>query len=140
MKIGVPTEIKPQENRIGLTPESAKVLISNGHEVLVENDGGFEAGFENEQYKSAGAKIVDRAEDKLWKKASGYRVDEKSFFISYLFLIGFVIVTIGSTASLYAFNIPEIAKDGLRVTTLISLLGIVGVVLHLGFKKILGED
>tara|TARA_B100000749_G_C18447906_1_gene475027 strand:+ start:973 stop:1314 length:342 start_codon:yes stop_codon:yes gene_type:complete len=85
-------------------------------------------------------KVVDRAEDKLWKKASGYRVDEKSFFISYLFLIGFVIVTIGSTASLYAFNIPEIAKDGLRVTTLISLLGIVGVVLHLGFKKILGED
>ncbi len=63
MKIGVPKEIKPQENRIGLTPESVKSLISNGHEVLVENDGGFEAGFENEQYKSAGAKIVDRAED-----------------------------------------------------------------------------
>ena len=63
MKIGVPKEIKPQENRIGLTPESVKVLISNGHEVLVENDGGFEAGFENEEYKSAGAKIVDRAED-----------------------------------------------------------------------------
>ena len=63
MKIGVPKEIKAQENRIGLTPESVKVLISNGHEVLVENDGGFEAGFENEEYKSAGAKIVDRAED-----------------------------------------------------------------------------
>ena len=63
MKIGVPKEIKPQENRIGLTPESVKALISNGHEVLVENDGGFEAGFENEEYKSAGAKIVDRAED-----------------------------------------------------------------------------
>ena len=63
MKIGVPKEIKPQENRIGLTPESVKVLISNGHEVLVENDGGFEAGFENEEYKSAGAKIVNRAED-----------------------------------------------------------------------------
>ena len=63
MKIGVPKEIQAQENRIGLTPESVKVLISNGHEVLVENDGGFEAGFENEEYKSAGAKIVDRAED-----------------------------------------------------------------------------
>jgi len=63
MKIGVPKEIKPQEHRIGLTPDSVKILISNGHEVLVENDGGFEAGFENEQYKSAGAKIVDRAED-----------------------------------------------------------------------------
>ena len=63
MKIGVPKEIKPQENRIGLTPDSIKSLISNGHEVLVENNGGFEAGFYNEQYKSAGAKIVDKAED-----------------------------------------------------------------------------
>ncbi len=63
MKIGVPKEIKPQENRIGLTPNSVKSLISNGHEVLVENDGGFEAGFENEQYKSAGAKIIQKAED-----------------------------------------------------------------------------
>jgi len=63
MKIGVPKEIKPQENRIGLTPDSVKSLTSNGHEVLVENDGGFEAGFENEQYKSAGAKIVQKVED-----------------------------------------------------------------------------
>jgi len=63
MKIGVPKEIKPQENRIGLTPESVKTLTSNGHEVLVENNGGFEAGFENDQYKNAGAKIIDKAED-----------------------------------------------------------------------------
>jgi len=63
MKIGVPREIKPQENRIGLTPKSVKTLTSNGHEVLVQNDGGFEAGFDNDQYKIAGAKIVDKAED-----------------------------------------------------------------------------
>ena len=63
MKIGVPREIKPQENRIGLTPESVKTLTANGHEVLVENDGGFEAGFDNDQYKRAGAKIVTKAED-----------------------------------------------------------------------------
>ncbi len=63
MKIGLPKEIKPQENRIGLTPESVKQLISNGHEVLVENNGGFEAGFENEHYINVGAKIVDKAED-----------------------------------------------------------------------------
>ena len=37
MKIGVPKEIKPQENRIGLTPESVKSLVSNGHEILIEN-------------------------------------------------------------------------------------------------------
>ena len=63
MKIGVPKEIKPQENRIGLTPDSAKTLISNGHEVLVENNAGFEAGFYNDQYKSTGVQIIDKAED-----------------------------------------------------------------------------
>ena len=63
MRIGVPKEIKPQESRIGLTPNSVKILTSNGHEVLVENNGGFEAGFYNNQYIKAGAKIVDKAKD-----------------------------------------------------------------------------
>ena len=63
MRIGVPKEIKPQENRIGLTPDSVKTLVSQGHEVLVENNGGFEAGFENDQYIKAGAKIVNEASD-----------------------------------------------------------------------------
>jgi len=63
MRIGVPKEIKPQENRIGLTPDSVKTLTSNGHEVLVENNGGYEAGFENDHYKKSGAKIVNKAED-----------------------------------------------------------------------------
>ena len=63
MKIGVPKEIKPQENRIGLTPESVKTLVSEGHEVIVENDGGFEAGFDNDQYTKAGAKIANSASD-----------------------------------------------------------------------------
>ena len=57
MKIGVPKEIKPQETRIGLTPDSVKVLVSEGHDVLIENNGGFEAGFDNDQYIKAGAKI-----------------------------------------------------------------------------------
>ena len=63
MRIGVPKEIKPQENRIGLTPDSVKILVSEGHEVLVENNGGFEAGFDNDQYKNAGAKIIEKAAD-----------------------------------------------------------------------------
>ena len=63
MKIGVPKEIKPQETRIGLTPDSVKDLVSNGHEVLVEKNGGYEAGFDNSQYVTAGAKIIEKAED-----------------------------------------------------------------------------
>ena len=63
MKIGVPKEIKPQESRVSLTPDSVKSLTSNGNDVLIENNGGFEAGFDNDQYKAAGAKIIDKAED-----------------------------------------------------------------------------
>ncbi|MFL2889656.1 MAG: alanine dehydrogenase [Pelagibacteraceae bacterium] len=68
MIIGVPKEIKLQEHRIGLTPESVNVLTSKGHEVLVQNNGGFEAGFTNDDYKNSGAKIIDNAED-IFKKA-----------------------------------------------------------------------
>ena len=68
MRIGVPKEIKPQENRIGLTPESVKILVSEGHEVLIENNGGFEAGFINEDYLKAGAKIINSPEE-IFKKA-----------------------------------------------------------------------
>ena len=63
MRIGVPKEIKPQENRVGLTPDSVRILTSNGHEVLVENNSGFEAGFDNVHYKNMGAKIIDKVED-----------------------------------------------------------------------------
>ena len=63
MIIGVPKEIKLQEHRIGLTPDSVKVLTEKGHEVLVESNGGFEAGFNNKDYKNAGAKIIDNAEE-----------------------------------------------------------------------------
>ena len=63
MRIGVPKEIKAQESRVGLTPDSVKVLTSNGHEVLIENNSGFEAGFDNDQYEKAGAKIVGQAID-----------------------------------------------------------------------------
>ena len=62
MKIGVPKEIKPQENRIGLTPDSVKDLVSNGHDVLVETNGGLEAGFTDQDYKKSGALIYDNAE------------------------------------------------------------------------------
>ena len=63
MLIGVPKETKPQESRIGLTPYSVRELVIHGHKVLIENNGGFESGFENSEYESAGAKIVNKAED-----------------------------------------------------------------------------
>ena len=63
MIIGVPKEIKLQEHRIGLTPESVKALTDKNHEVLVQENGGFEAGFTNEDYLEAGAKIIKTPEE-----------------------------------------------------------------------------
>ncbi len=68
MIIGVPKEIKLQEHRIGLTPDSVKVLTKKNHKVLVQSNGGFEAGFTNEDYKNAGAQIIDNAEE-IFKKS-----------------------------------------------------------------------
>ena len=63
MLIGVPSEIKPQESRVGLTPASVQELTNHGHQVLVEDKAGFGAGFENEEYEKAGGKISSTAED-----------------------------------------------------------------------------
>ena len=63
MIIGVPKEIKLQEHRIGLTPDSVKVLYEKGHKVLIETNGGLEAGFTNQDYKDSGAIIYENAKD-----------------------------------------------------------------------------
>ncbi len=63
MLIGVPKEIKNHEYRIGLTPAGARELISHGHRVLVQRDGGKSIGLTNEMYQKAGADIVDGAEE-----------------------------------------------------------------------------
>ncbi len=54
MIIGVPKEIKLQEHRIGLTPDSVKALRKKGHKILVETNGGLEAGFTDQDYQSPG--------------------------------------------------------------------------------------
>ena len=63
MLIGVPKEIKNHEYRIGLTPSGARELVSNGHQVIVQRDGGKAIGLTDEQYVKAGAQIVDTAEE-----------------------------------------------------------------------------
>ncbi|EKE79842.1 alanine dehydrogenase [Idiomarina xiamenensis] len=61
MLIGVPKEIKNHEYRIGLTPAAVREYVANGHQVIVENNGGAAIGFTNDQYEEAGARIVDSA-------------------------------------------------------------------------------
>ena len=58
MIIGILKEIKTEENRISMTPAGVEVMIQNGHTLLVEKDGGKGSGFEDDDYKKAGADIV----------------------------------------------------------------------------------
>lgn len=58
MIIGVPKEIKPQENRVGLLPSAAYQLIKRGHQVVVESNAGFGSGFPDAGYERAGAEVV----------------------------------------------------------------------------------
>jgi alanine dehydrogenase len=58
MLIGIPKEIAFQENRIALTPDAVSVLISNGHNVVIEHNAGEASHFRDKDYAEAGAKIV----------------------------------------------------------------------------------
>jgi alanine dehydrogenase len=58
MRIGVPREIKVHEYRVGLTPESVRALVSDGHEVLIETGAGAGIGADDDAYRSAGASIA----------------------------------------------------------------------------------
>lgn len=76
MIVGVPKEIKPNENRIALTPGGAEMLVKRGHTVIVENNGGVGSGFSNEDYISAGASIIATAEEVFAKADMIMKVKE----------------------------------------------------------------
>ncbi|MEY2541887.1 MAG: alanine dehydrogenase [Verrucomicrobiota bacterium] len=63
MIIGVPKEIKEQEQRVALIPSAVEQLTRRGHSVLVEKNAGVGSGYPDEDYKKAGAEIVDLAKD-----------------------------------------------------------------------------
>jgi len=59
VRIGVPRETKDREDRVGLTPDGAKALVADGHDVLVESGAGLGSGFADDLYAAAGATLVD---------------------------------------------------------------------------------
>jgi len=61
MRVGVPREIKDHEYRVGLTPDGARALHQAGHEVLVETSAGEGSGYPDEDYRQAGASILQSA-------------------------------------------------------------------------------
>lgn len=65
MRIGIPREIKNNENRVAITPGGVDTLIAAGHSVMVEKDAGIGSGFTDEAYASHGALIIETAEQ-VW--------------------------------------------------------------------------
>ncbi len=76
MKIGCPKEIKPQEFRVGVTPNAAMEAVAHGHEVLIETGAGVGAGFTDEDYIAAGAEIIATAAEVFAKADMIVKVKE----------------------------------------------------------------
>lgn len=105
MIISIPKEIFPGENRVACVPDVASKLIKAGYEVQIEKDAGLNAGFKNDQYEKAGAKIIENV-DQLFSNADVvFKVkkptnDELKKLKKGSLLISFV----------YALHYPEVAK------------------------------
>jgi len=63
MRIGVPKEVKNNENRVSLTPGGAQALIQHGHEVYIQASAGINSGFSDESYTKVGAKILPTSKE-----------------------------------------------------------------------------
>lgn len=68
MIIGVPKEVKNNENRVAMTPAGVHTLVNAGHQVLIESEAGVGSGFEDESYIEAGAKVVSSTTE-VWDTA-----------------------------------------------------------------------
>ncbi len=75
MRIGVPMEIKNNENRVAMTPAGVVNLVQFGHEVFIESGAGIGSGFTNEDYIAAGANIVETAAE-AWSMEMVMKVKE----------------------------------------------------------------
>ena len=75
MRIGVPTEVKNNENRIAMTPAGVVNLTVHGHEVFIQSGAGLGSGFTDEDYSAAGAEIVETAEE-AWAQEMVMKVKE----------------------------------------------------------------
>ena len=63
MKIGIPKEIKNNENRVAITPSGVMELVKNGHTVYVQHTAGVGSGISDREYEKAGATILPTIED-----------------------------------------------------------------------------
>jgi len=76
MKIGIPKEIKAQENRVSVIPSGVMSFVDAGHEVYIEKDAGVGSGFTDEEYVKAGGQILDTAKEVYDAADMIYKVKE----------------------------------------------------------------
>ena len=79
MRVGIPTEIKVQEFRVGITPAGVHALKEAGHTVLVQKGAGLGSMITDEEYVAAGAQIVDTAKE-CWDCGHG-RESERNLWL-----------------------------------------------------------
>jgi len=109
MVIGVPKEIKDHEYRVSLTPDGAATLRQSGHEVWVEPSAGQGSGFNDDEYRQAGASVAG-SKDEVFKKADLIlKVKEPQLSECHLFRPGQVLFTYLHLAAL-----SELTKELLR--------------------------
>ena len=115
MRIGVPKEIKDREHRVALTPDGARQLVGQGHEVLIQSQAGLGSGFHDEEYLAVGTSIVSL--DQVWDVDLVLKVKEplepeykflgRQILFTYLHLSGVApsltetLLTAGTTAIAY---------------------------------------
>lgn len=105
MIIGVPKEIKNNENRVAMTPSGVVNLINAGQEVIIEKGAGLGSNFTDEEYKNSGAKIIENASD-VWMKADMIMKVKEPLESEYKYLRKGLILF----AYLHLANEPELAK------------------------------
>ena len=84
-------------------------------------------------------RAISKKHVKIWRIAKRKdSLDEGGINITLLLGLAFVVSMLGSTIVLYSIQVPDVAKDGLRLTTLVCLVGLSGLIIHLSLKKIFG--
>lgn len=104
MIIGVPKEIKNNENRVAITPAGVDAFVKVGHKVIIETNAGLGSGFTNEDYIAAGAEIVPTAQD-AWSADMVMKVKEPIASEYQYFREGLILFTY-----LHLAAEPELAK------------------------------
>ena len=128
MIIGVPKEIKANENRVAATPADIGDLIQAGHEVLVETNAGLGSGFSDEEYRKAGAEVLDSAAD-VWKAKMVIKVkepleEEYKYFYDGLILFTYLHLANDKklTEALMESNVSAVGYETISVNGALPLL------------------